>query len=70
MAGASEVPPQDYQPSHFVSEDGCVFTRAYIGGWTLWVESLDQARQPFCEREPTRIVPKALVPENLPDGET
>ncbi|NND20156.1 MAG: hypothetical protein HKN98_16410 [Silicimonas sp.] len=59
FAGPPEVPPPEYQPMQFVDDEGCLFVRADVSGWTVWVQHLDAARQPVCDRVPTSL--------NLPD---
>ena len=46
--GADELPPMDYAKPTFTDARGCVYVRAEMGGWTLWVQRLTEAGQPDC----------------------
>lgn len=54
-AWAENVPPPDYGANDFVDGEGCLFNRADLAGWTVWVQRLDDERNPVCGLEPTRL---------------
>lgn len=45
----TEMPLPDYSSPIFVDENGCVFVRARLHGWNIWVQALDDHRQPVCD---------------------
>lgn len=54
-AADSVVPPESYENSSFVDRRGCEYGRVVVGGWEIWVQRLDEKRQPVCGQEPTRF---------------
>ena len=45
---ASELPPTDHPDPIFTDANGCVYIRAELQGWTLWVQRLDASGRPDC----------------------
>ena len=51
-AVAASMPPPDYAKPVFVDAKGCIFVRATVGGWVLWVQQLDSRNLPVCGELP------------------
>ena len=56
-ATTADMPPPGYPKATFVDRSGCVYALSEVDGWNIWVQRLDDERQPICDREPTRFAP-------------
>ena len=70
QAGASQVPPENYEAPDFVGRDGCLYSKASIGGWEIWVQRLDDARRPVCGLKPSETGAKPEDPVGKPGANT
>lgn len=57
-ATTADMPPPGYSKTTFVDSSGCVYALSQVDGWDIWVQRLDEERQPICDREPTRFAPE------------
>lgn len=57
-----EIPSVGNRQSEYIDERGCVYQRAKIGGWDLWVQRVDKSAHacgfPRFQRETKKILAK------------
>lgn len=55
------MPLPGYAKPVFVDGNGCVFVRARLHGWDIWVQALDDLRRPVCNGGDGATAPGVLA---------
>lgn len=63
-AAASSLPPEGYDKPDFVGRDGCLYSKAVVGDWEIWVQRLDDEKRPVCGLTPTGSGGDAFSPRS------
>lgn len=56
------MPPAGYAKPDFVASDGCLYLKAQVGDWQIWVQQLDEKKRPVCGLTPTETGSEERLP--------